>query len=149
MRILSVDQATKCGWAMSVTESGVWDFSIKKDESGGMRLIRFRAKLEEVHKLTPLDLITYERVSGFHKNALIVSAQLTSVIQVFCHDHGIEHRAFSAGEIKKWATGKGNANKEKMIASAVAKWANQINIIDDNHADALHLLSLTKNSLGL
>ena len=40
--ILSLDVATKCGWALgdltTIEASGVWDFNIKRDESSGMRL---------------------------------------------------------------------------------------------------------------
>jgi Holliday junction resolvasome RuvABC endonuclease subunit len=153
MKILAIDQATKSGWAITPEMSGVWDCSIKRDESAGMRLIRFRAKLQEIYISEKPDLIVYERTAGFHRGALVVSAQLVGVIQLFCEDNKIEHRAYSAGEIKKHATGKGNANKDKMVEAANLKWGFKstaypsVNIIDDNHADALHLLDLAHKDL--
>ncbi len=44
------------------------------------------------------------------------------------------------GTIKKHATGKGNAGKEDMIASAQARGHNPT---DDNEADAIALVYLT------
>lgn len=146
MKILALDVATNCGFKTE-TASGVWNFSIKKDESSGMRLIRFKHKLKEICELEMIDLVTFERTSGFHKNALIVQAELHGVLKIFCEENKIEYRAFSASEIKKFATGKGNANKEAMVKAAAAKYGYQGN--DDNEADAMHIYYLTKNSLSI
>ena len=145
MNILAIDQATKTGWATNQA-SGVWDLSIRRDESGGMRLIRLSSKLKELHELTPIDLVVYERVSGRFKNAISVSAELAGVIKLFAEQNDIEYRAYSALEIKKFATGKGNANKPMMVKAAEEKFG--IMIIDDNHADALWLHELAKSDYG-
>lgn len=141
MNILSLDVATHCGWCTE-TASGVWDFSIKRDESSGMRLIRFKSKLKEIVELEKINLITFERTSGFHKSALIVQSELHGVLKIFCEENNIEYRAFSAGEIKKHATGKGNANKDAMIYAAKTKLNYTGN--DDNEADAMWIYNLTK-----
>lgn len=145
-RILALDVATHCGWAVEGI-SGVWDFSIKRDESSSYRLIRFRAKLKEICEIEDINLITFERTSGQHKSSLIVQSEIHSVLKVYCIDNGIEHRAFSAGEIKKHATGKGNAGKPAMIAAAQEKLGYLGK--DDNEADALWIYDLTKKSLNL
>lgn len=143
-RILALDVATQCGWATEEA-SGVWDLSIKRDESAGMRIIRFRSKIKEIVALEGINLITFERTSGQHKNALIVQAELHGALKFFCEDNKIEYRAFSASEIKKHATGKGNCGKPEMIAAAQEKlgYAGK----DDNEADALWIFDLTKKSL--
>lgn len=145
-RILALDVATHCGWAIEGL-SGVWDLSIKKDESSSYRLIRFRAKLKEICELENINLITFERTSGQHKNSLIVQSEIHGVLKVFCSDNKIEHRAFSASEIKKHATGKGNAGKPAMIQAAQEKLGYQGK--DDNEADALWIYDLTKKSLNI
>jgi len=142
MNILALDQATKAGWA-SEHGSGVWDLSIRRDESAGMRLIRFRSKLKEIIKLEEVELVVYERVAGRFQSATNIASELVSVLKVLCEDLEIEYRAYSAGEIKRHATGKGNCGKPAMLAAAEAKWPD-LDIIDDNHADALHLLDLAK-----
>jgi Holliday junction resolvasome RuvABC endonuclease subunit len=70
-----------------------------------------------------------------------VQSELQGVIKLWCEENRVEYRAFSPSEIKKHATGKGNAGKEMMIAAARAKWP-AVQLVDDNHADALWILDL-------
>jgi Holliday junction resolvasome RuvABC endonuclease subunit len=146
MKILALDIATHCGWCTE-TAHGVWDLSIKRDESSGMRLIRFKHKLKEIFKLEEITLVAFERTSGQHKNALIVQAELHGVLKSLCEESNIDYRAFSASEIKKFATGKGNAKKADMIEAAQVK----LGMIgdDDNEADAMWIYEVMKSSLSL
>lgn len=145
MKILALDVATKCGWATDLA-SGVWDLTIKRDESSGMRLIRFKAKVLEIIKSEKIDLVVFERTAGEHKSALIIQAELHGVLKLILEDLKINYRAYSAGEIKKYATGNGNASKIKMFDAAIKQFPD-LNIIDDNHADALWLHSLALSDL--
>jgi crossover junction endodeoxyribonuclease RuvC len=150
-KLLALDPATHCGFAHSDGASGVWDLSIRRDESAGMRLVRLRGKLNELHQSLGIDLLAFEaarHAAPKMQGALVIQAQLQSVIVLFCEDRGIEYRGFSPSEIKKAATGKGNANKEQMLQAARFKWPTT-QIIDDNQADAMHLLAFFKITLGL
>jgi len=142
LNILALDQASTCGWAMSPDLYGEWDFNTRKDESSGMKWLRFRSKLEEVHKLSKLDLIVYERPAGRFIGAVIHSAKMVAIIEAFCEENNIAYRTFSAKEIKTFATGKGNAGKPDMIKAAkkMYNYTGQ----SDNEADALHLYHLAK-----
>lgn len=146
IKILALDVASKCGWCTE-TASGVWDFSIKRDESSGMRLIRFKSKLKELCSLEGINLVTFERSAGQYKSSIIVQAELHGVLKIFCEENNIEYRAFSAKEIKQYATGKGNAGKPQMIAAAKEKLGYQGN--DDNEADAIWIYQLSKSSLAI
>ena len=142
-KILALDPATKVGWAHTDGPSGVWDCSIRRDESGGMRLIRLRAKIQEVFDANPFTLLAYEAARNAApgmQGALVTQATLQSVIVLWCEDNNVDYRGYSPSEIKKHATGKGNANKQAMIDGAHEKW--KIPIEDDNHADALWILDL-------
>jgi len=139
MKILAIDQATHCGWCVNGI-SGVWDFSTKKDESTGSKMLRFRAKLREVCELEKIELIVYERVAGLHKSSIIHAAKMVAIIETFCEENNIHYAAFSAKEIKSFATGKGNAGKPAMIEAAKQKYG--FSGDDDNEADALHLYHL-------
>lgn len=141
MKILALDVATKTGWCNGVA-GGTWDFSIKKDESGGIRLLRFKAKIKEVISLERPDIVVFERTAGHHKKALIVQAELHGVLKSVLDDESIEYKAYSATEIKKHATGKGNAGKPQMIQACIEKLG--INPVDDNHADACWIHDLAK-----
>jgi Holliday junction resolvasome RuvABC endonuclease subunit len=142
MNILALDVATKTGFCTK-TAFGLWDFTVKRDESSGMRLIRFKSKLKEIIPIEEINLVVFERSQGFHQNAVIVQSELHGCLKLFCEESGIEYRAFSPGEIKKFATGKGNAKKEDMIKSAQEKYGYNGN--DDNEADAIHLYQLAKS----
>lgn len=143
-KILALDVATHTGWKTE-TASGVWDLSIKKDESEGMRLIRFKSKLRELCELEGITLIAFERTAGMHKRAIIVQSELHGILKTFCQENNIQYKAFSATEIKKHATGKGNANKEAMIKAAQDNHSYQGN--NDNEADAIHIYHLIKQQI--
>jgi Holliday junction resolvasome RuvABC endonuclease subunit len=143
MNILALDPATKCGWAHSCSASGTWDLSIKRDESAGMRLIRIIGKLNEIDELLGINLVVYEAARHAVSNgALICQSELQGVIKLWCEHKKIDYRGFSPSEIKKHATGKGNANKSDMMSAAMAKWPNFRG--DDNEADARFLLDMAK-----
>lgn len=152
MRILALDPATSCGWAINSVIgadpiSGTWDLSPARDESKGMRLIRLKGKLNEMLRSEQkIDLVVFEaaRHAAMHmQGALVVQAELQGVIKVWCEENKIEYRGYSPSEIKKFATGKGNADKEKMTEAARRRWPNhQIGTSDE--ADALHVLDMAE-----
>ena len=143
--ILALDVATHCGWA-TATASGVWDLSIKRDESSGMRLIRFKAKLLEILTLENIGLVAFERTSGMHKHAIITQSELHGALKSTLEERNIPYVAYSATEIKKFATGKGNAGKPVMIQAAKDKLG--YSGADDNEADALWIYQLCKSLIN-
>jgi Holliday junction resolvasome RuvABC endonuclease subunit len=143
VKILAMDIATHCGWAVSREVYGCWDLSAKRDESAGMRLIRLRSKMKEVIKAENINIVVFERPGGQYKGAIIVQSELQGQIKVVCEDMDIDYRAYSSMEIKRYATGKGNCGKPAMIAAAKNKLGYPGN--DDNEADALWLLELAKS----
>jgi Holliday junction resolvasome RuvABC endonuclease subunit len=143
LKILALDVATHCGYAISRSLYGVWDLTPKRDESAGMRLIRFRSKLSEVIKCEHINLVVFERPGGRHVGAVIVQSELQGQVKVICEDAKIEYRGYSSQEIKKYATGKGNCGKPAMIEAAQKKL--RYTGKNDNEADALWLLELAKN----
>lgn len=145
LNILALDIATHCGWAISRSLYGVWDISPKRDESVGMRLIRLRSKLNEILSLEKINLIVFERPGGKFKGAIIVQSEIQGQVKVFCEDHNIPYRAYSSQEIKKYATGKGNAGKPAMIAAAKEKLGYPNHKNDDNEVDALWMMELAKS----
>ena len=54
MKVLALDIASTTGWCLDKGIYGTWNFKTRKDESMGMKLIRFRAKLQEIHDLENL-----------------------------------------------------------------------------------------------
>ena len=146
LNILAIDQASTSGWATR-NASGVWDFKTRKDESHGMKLLRFRSKLKEVCELEEINLVVYERVAGQHKNAIIHAAKMVSIIETFCEENQIDYKAVSATEVKKFATGNGTASKDKMVAAAKEKYG--YTGTSNDEADALHIYHFAINELNL
>src|SRR3546814_14507779 len=51
-RLLALDLGTKTGFAVGTpgcVVTGRWDFSARRFEGGGMRYLRFRRQLDEIH----------------------------------------------------------------------------------------------------
>jgi Holliday junction resolvasome RuvABC endonuclease subunit len=121
VKILAIDPASRLGWAISETEYGTWDLKTRKDESMGMKLIRLRSKLNEIFQAYKFDCIAYERAAGRHDNSIIHEAKLIGKIEEWCEENNVAYRAFSAKEIKKFATNNGNAGKPAMVKAAKEK----------------------------
>lgn len=145
MKILALDPATRCGWAHSSGGGGIWDLHTRADESRGMRLLRLHSKLNAVYDSAGVDLVVFEAARNLrYGNAVRVAAQLQAIIELWCQEREVPYRGYSPSEIKKFATGKGSASKEAMLAAARQRWPH-IEFEDDNHADAMWLLALAEN----
>lgn len=142
MNVLALDQASNCGWCCGDEIYGVWDLRTLRDESSGMKLVRLKSKLREIIAAQKIELIVYERVAGQHSASLIHAAKMVAIIETLCEELGIEYAAFSAKEIKSWATGKGNAGKDLMIKAAQDNYGYTGN--DDNEADAILIYQMAK-----
>jgi len=149
-RILALDLATATGWAHSAGASGVYDFSIRRDESSGMRLIRLISKLNELAKSVGVDLVVFEaarHAAPGMQGALVVQAELQGVLKSWCIQNQVEFRGYSPSEIKKHACGKGNVGKDQMLEAAEKQWPD-VNVEDHNQADALWMLDLAMKEYG-
>lgn len=142
--ILALDIATKTGWKTGLS-SGVCDLKVNRGESEGMRVVRFHAKVKEMIELCGIDLIAYERAGGMYKSSIIVESEMVGALKLLCIEKGVDLACYSATEIKKFATGKGNAKKEAMIAAAVALGYSPA---DDNEADAIHIYRLCEKDIN-
>jgi Holliday junction resolvasome RuvABC endonuclease subunit len=145
MNILSLDIASVTGWAVSNEIYGTWDLKTLKDESMGMKLIRFRAKLREVLDLEKIEVVLYERPAGRHANSVIHQSKMIAIVEEEVESRSINYRAYSAKEIKSFATDNGNASKADMVKAAQKKYGMEGS--DDNVADALHMLNLFKTEI--
>ncbi len=141
--ILALDLGTNTGWALSSRDgtitSGTEQFKPHRFEGGGMRYLRFKRWLTEMKQCTDgIDAVFMEEV---RRHAGVDAAHsyggFLATLTAWCEHHNIPYQGVPVGTIKKHATGKGNANKEQMIA---AVQAHGYTPADDNEADALALL---------
>lgn len=141
MSVLALDLGTTTGWALRDGAATISDsFNLKggRFEGGGMRFLRFRAWLAEMHTKLPFTAVFYEEVRA-HKgtDAAHIYGGLQATLTSFCEENKIPYEGVPVAAIKKSATGKGNAGKPQMIAAM-----RKLNFEpkDDNEADALALL---------
>lgn len=150
LAILALDPATQCGWAHSNGKGGVWDLSVQRDESVGLRLLRFKGHLLKIQDTYGVSLVAYEAARHARpgmQGALVVQAEIQGVLKEWCETEGIDYRAYSPKEVKKFATGNGNADKAAMLREAQRKWGKSIK--DHNEADARHILAMIQHELHL
>ena len=140
MNILALDLGTKCGWAVSSGVSGVWNLKPSTHESAGERYRKFKDLLTAALHHYHIDFVVYEEVHAHVAvDAAHVYGGLMAILQCSCIEHKTEYKGIGVGTIKKHGTGNGHASKEDMVLAATLKFP-KINIVDDNHADALLLL---------
>jgi hypothetical protein len=141
--ILALDLGQKTGWAVRNTDgaiaSGTVEFKPGRFEGGGMVFLRFRAWLQEVDETAGgVGAVYFEEVR-FHRGVTAAHvyggylAHLTALAEMF----KIPYRGVPVGTIKRHVTGRGNADKDAVIAAVRALGFDPI---DDNEADALALL---------
>ena len=140
--ILALDLGTTTGWAMlcdGTITSGSESFKPRRFEGGGMRFLKFKRWLADTKACTDgIDAVYFEEV---RRHAGVDAAHayggFMAHLTAWCEHHQIPYQGVPVGTIKKHATGKGNANKDAMIAAAMALGFGPQ---DDNEADALALL---------
>lgn len=139
--ILALDLGTQCGWARTRPRrllSGVWSLSPDGDGHAG-RIAKFQRALIAV---TPRPvLIVYEEAMS-HKGtrAAHIFGHLEGKLLEYAVWAGIPVEALTPSQVKKHATGKGNADKEMMVAAANEKWRMEILVSHHDQADALWTL---------
>lgn len=150
MKIIGIDPGTACGWAVLDSNgnrlaSGVWDLSSKRHEGGGMRFVRARSAFAELLRTFSPDVVGYEEVRSHRGvSAAHIYGGIVAVVSSECEEAGIAYTGQSVGQIKKFATGKGNAGKPAMIKAAEERWGP---VADDNEADALWVAEFTRTVL--
>jgi len=149
--ILTLDLGTRSGWAHSdcsgVITSGVAEFRTDRWQGGGMRFLRFRAWLDEMHRLTGgFDLLVYEQVRRHAgADASHLYGGWLAILTAWCEQRGFAYQGVPVGTIKRHVTGKGNADKAAVIAAIRARGFDPT---DDNEADALAILLWATETAG-
>jgi len=146
--IVGIDPGTKCGWALIDTVgatppfTGVWDLAIDRGDSPGWRFLKFDSKLEAIATSLGdrrIGLLVYEAQHHRGGSATQVALGLVATLQAWCARRGVEHHSVHTSTLKKFVTGKGNAEKELLIARAATDLHRDIGQITSDEADAYWL----------
>lgn len=139
-RVLGLDMATKCGWAVHCGESGVKNLKPGTTQRPGARYQRLRNLLNLIKQKYPdITVVAFEQVIPFHKSgeAAEYARGCVAIVQMWCADANLPIRPVFPSTAKKFVTGKGNAKKHEVIAAVSALGFSPE---DDNHADAIAIM---------
>lgn len=150
MKLVAFDLGALTGAAYfkngSLVETYLFDCSIKRGESSGMKMVRFAkavgALLDEAHP----DFVAYEDwvAHGGVYAAQELGAFKNRLLEL-CEDRHINYFGLTVTAIKAHATGHPHASKEKMLKAATLLWPKH-KFPTPDVADAAHIgrLALTK-----
>jgi len=141
--LLALDLGTVTGWALRSPDgnitSGTMTFKPIRFEGGGMRYLRFRSWLADMQRISGgIHRIVFEEVRAHAgTDAAHIYGGFLAHLSAWCEERSIPYEGIPVGTIKRFATGRGNADKAAMIAAMRARGFAPA---DDNEADALALL---------
>jgi Holliday junction resolvasome RuvABC endonuclease subunit len=143
LALLALDLGTTTGWALRTGDgritSGTLTFKPSRFEGGGMRYLRFCRWLAEITDLAGgLGRIVFEEVrSHAGTDAAHIYGGFLGQLTAWCEERAVPYEGVPVGTIKRHATGRGNADKQAVLAAVTARGYRPA---DDNEADALALL---------
>ena len=147
--ILALDIAMTTGYAHP-NGSGIFTCKEKGFQSLGYKLVVFKREVTKLIQENDIKLVVYEKPTGAHFTGVRSHANFEGVLIETCLGLGVEYKDENSATIKKFAkdTSKmqGRMGKPEMFESAMDHF--KINVIDDNHADALWLYELFKTKLS-
>ena len=149
--LLALDLGSITGWALrgstGAVTSGTVTFKPSRFEGGGMAFLRFSHWLSELNEQAgPIQTVYFEEV---RRHAGTLAAQVyggfLAHLGSWTEFRDVPYQGVPVGTIKRHATGKGNADKEAMVAAARA-WG--FSPADHNEADALAILMWAVDTQG-
>lgn len=149
--ILALDLGTSMGWAMSSSKTGIisgtMSFRSGRYEGGGMRYLRFRSWLNELaSRAGQIETVHFEEVRRHARtNAAHIFGGFLAHLSSWCEAEMVAYQGVPVGTIKRFIAGKGNADKQAVIAAVRARGFDPV---DDNEADALAILVWALETTG-
>lgn len=155
--LLALDLATTTGFCMEnefgTVISGRWNFSPKTVQGKKLppqsRLKAFRDRIIETIKIYGIKRIVYESpvvIKGSKAKPMkpnFVAFHLAGVLELTAYELGVPVMDYAPLAVKKFATGKGRAEKEEVVNAVKLKWG--VDAIDHNEADAVALYYYTNS----
>jgi Holliday junction resolvasome RuvABC endonuclease subunit len=141
-QILAIDLGSTTGWATSAHKlitSGTVSFRPSRYDGGGVRYLRFRHWLDQlIEPDDRIDAVYFEEVRRhIGTDAAHIYGGFLACLTAWCEERDIAYQGVPVGTIKRFITGKGNADKDAVI-EAVRKRCYTPE--DDNEADAIAIL---------
>ncbi|CAA6603853.1 conserved hypothetical protein [Rhodospirillaceae bacterium LM-1] len=149
--ILALDLGNTTGWAMRLDDgaivSGTVSFRPSRYDGGGIRYLRFHSWLEEMLRQAPaLSAVYFEEVRRHAgTDAAHIYGGFLAHLSSWCEQKHLPYQGVPVATIKRHVTGKGNADKQAVIAGVKARGFVPS---DDNEADAIAILLWAAETQG-
>ena len=149
--ILALDLGTTTGGAIRDPDgliiSGTISLRPGRYDGGGMRYLRFTNWLTEIDRLSgPIAAIWFEEVRRHvGTDAAHLYGGFLATLSAWCERKCVAYQGVPVGTIKRFATGKGNAGKDAVVAAIRQRGYQPA---DDNEADAIALLLWAMETAG-
>ncbi len=149
--LLALDLGSTLGWVVRLGDgtitSGTATFRPGRFEGGGMGWLRFRRWLDGMAASAgPIGSIVFEEVRRHAgTTAAHVYGGFLAHLTAWCESARVPYQGVPVATIKRFATGKGNADKQAVIAAMRARGFSPA---DDNEADAIALLLWAVDAQG-
>lgn len=134
----ALDIATHTGYHCT-NESGTWNFTESLRRNNNKQHKAFRDTVKDFIERNGIKQIVAEDVSvNNHFTDTRKLSEFRGILLEVCDTLDLPEPIFvNPSTIKKFATGDGRAKKDKMIEFCKLRW--NIDAIDDNEADAVHI----------
>lgn len=144
--ILSIDLGTNLGWAVLQKGSETPRFGLRLlPKPHPAKFVRARREITDLIESWSLvlgDVLALEQPRPVGHQAALVLLGLRAVALLVARDKGLHICEVGPSELKKLATGRGNATKDDVLAAACARYGAE----DENEADALWVLEWARQN---
>lgn len=136
--ILALDVAQHCGY-FSQHGRGTWDFTESKRRNDNKQHKAFRDTIMTFIQEHGIKQVVAEDVNvNNHFTDMRKLCEFRGILKEICDELNLPEPEFvNVATLKKWATGDGRADKQKMIDMMKRRYG--LTPCDDNEADACHL----------
>lgn len=149
--VLALDLGTTTGWAVRLAggsiESGSTSFRPSRYDGGGMRYLRFRSWLDGIAtNAAGVTAIYFEEVRRhIGTDAAHIYGGFLATLTAWCEQRHVPYEGVPVGTIKRFISGKGNADKQAVLEAVRARGFRPN---DDNEADAIAILLWAVDTQG-
>lgn len=138
MRIIGID-ASLTGTGVAVLEDGsLRTETIESKKKGSERLIDIRSRVCRIS--LGADLVAIEGYAFAKPNQAHQIGELGGVLRVMLTELGIKWIEVAPSQVKKFATGKGNAKKEEIAVAIYKRWGREFPTNDEADAFVLAVI---------